>query len=890
LVATAGRAVILHPDGEVEDHDRTSLKRRLRDLPPPIVCHARATARRLEATPFVAYDVLELFAFVRPAQFCVPTPRGLAAAMGLGLPHSLEDQALALPAVAAALLEELRAAASPDAAAIARTMADAGWVWGAVAGLALGHVRPGGHGLAIWRGLGETSDHAPPAPPGHLPVLPAEARLRLEQLLGPMAEVRAPQADYAAAIAHAFTPRDQTDGPQLVLAEAGTGVGKTLGYLAPATLWAERNAGPVWVSTYTRNLQHQIDQELDRLYPDPAVKALKVVVRKGRENYLCLLNLEDAVRALPSRPGEALALGLVARWAAASRDGDFSGADFPGWLPEVLGRSRTLGLADRRGECIYSACAHFNSCYIERSVRRAKRADVVIANHALVMVQAALRGDDDTTLPTRLIFDEGHHVFDAADSAFSTALSGVEGEDLRRWLLGAEGGRSRARGLRRRVEDLIGEDQVGQRLLDQASRAARVLPGEGWQRRVADERADGPIEGFLAMIRRQIDARTGDRDDAFGRETDLNPTLPGLVEAGLTAADALEGLRAPLAALRQLLLARLEDDEAEEMETAERLRIEAIGRSLQRRAVLPLQGWIAMLRDLATETPDHYVDWLASERIDPQTLDYGLYRHWVDPTEPFAHAVVAPAHGIAITSATLTDGAGDPTLDWQAAEERVGAVHLAVPARRLTLASPFDYRAATRVFIVTDVRKDDLGQVASAYRALFKASGGGALGLFTAISRLRAVHARIASDLDAAGLPLYAQHVDGLEVRSLIDIFRAEEDACLLGTDAVRDGVDVPGQALRLIVFDRVPWPRPDILHRARRERFGGRGYDDALARLRLRQAFGRLIRRSADAGVFVLLDPMMPSRLLGAFPPETPVERVGLRQAVEATRGFFAG
>jgi ATP-dependent DNA helicase DinG len=127
-----------------------------------------------------------------------------------------------------------------------------------------------------------------------------------------------------------------------------------------------------------------------------------------------------------------------------------------------------------------------------------------------------------------------------------------------------------------------------------------------------------------------------------------------------------------------------------------------------------------------------------------------------------------------------------------------------------------------------------------------------------------------------------------METASLIDIFRAEADSCLLGTDAVRDGVDVPGRALRLIVFDRVPWPRPTILHRARRKAFGGKDYDDMLTRLKLKQAFGRLVRRADDSGVFVLLDPMMPSRLLGAFPPDVPVARVGLADAVAATRAFF--
>jgi ATP-dependent DNA helicase DinG len=127
-----------------------------------------------------------------------------------------------------------------------------------------------------------------------------------------------------------------------------------------------------------------------------------------------------------------------------------------------------------------------------------------------------------------------------------------------------------------------------------------------------------------------------------------------------------------------------------------------------------------------------------------------------------------------------------------------------------------------------------------------------------------------------------------MNTATLIDIFRGEEDACLLGTDAVRDGVDVPGRALRLMVFDRVPWPRPDILHKARKEHFGGTEYEDQLTRLKLKQAFGRLIRRADDRGVFVLLDKAMPSRLLTAFPEGVAVARVGLREAIETTAEFL--
>ncbi|HEV2162812.1 MAG TPA: helicase C-terminal domain-containing protein, partial [Stellaceae bacterium] len=299
-------------------------------------------------------------------------------------------------------------------------------------------------------------------------------------------------------------------------------------------------------------------------------------------------------------------------------------------------------------------------------------------------------------------------------------------------------------------------------------------------------------------------------------------------------------------------------------------------------------GWRRMVEELEREPPGEFVDWLAVERADGNAVDVGMYRHFTDPTRPFTEFVVAPSHGALVTSATLTDGSGDAEADWLGAEARTGARHLKAPAMRARVKSPFDYPAQTRVFIVNDIDRNDVDQIAAAYRELIVASGGGALGLFTAIQRLRAVHKRIAAPLEAAGLALLAQHVDAMDTATLVDIFRAEEDSSLLGTDAVRDGVDVPGRSLRLIVFDRVPWPRPDILHRARKALFGGAAYDDSITRLRLKQAFGRLVRRSTDHGVFVLLDRAMPSRLLGAFPEGVTVARIGLKDTIAATAEFL--
>jgi ATP-dependent DNA helicase DinG len=838
--------------------------------------------------------------------------RGLCEALDL----ACDDELAALPKIAAALLaelEDLAALASPDLKDTALTMARGDWPWGAEVLQALGigeqakKPRPSA-GLDVWRLLPNWEEPPPATPPGSEPVEPREARLRLAQMVsaGPnIAEARPTQSDYASAASEAFAPREEEDKPNVVLVEAGTGVGKTLGYVAPASLWAEKNGAPVWIATYTRNLQRQIDNELDRLHRDSAEKRRRVVIRKGRENYLCLLNFQEAVMRTGLLPENAVGLGLLARWALASRDGDMIGGDLPAWLLDLLGRGRISRLADRRGECIYSACEHYRKCFVERTIRRARTADIVIANHALVMVQAAMGGLDDATRPTRYVFDEGHHLFDAADGAFGAHLSGVECSDLRRWILGAEGRRgSRARGLERRIQDLLGEDVEALNALRRLLDLSRRLPSPNWQTRLADGTVMGPAEEFLALVRQQVRARAAGEDQGFGQECDIRPLNPGLIEAADKLADLFEAMLAPVRRLRQSLKTKLES-EADKLDSGQRGRIEGVARSLTNRCEVTLEAWRGMLRGLHNEADPAFVDWFGVERAFNREADVGMYRHYLDPTEPFVNSVIKPAHGAVITSATLRDSLGvpqpandeaqDALADWTAAEARTGTKHLLAPAMRAAMASPFDYPAATKVLIVRDVKRDDTDQVAAAYRELFMAAGGGALGLFTAIGRLRAVHQRIAPALEEAGLPLYAQHVGGMDAATLVDIFRAEEHSCLLGTDAVRDGVDVPGRSLRLIVFDRVPWPRPDILHRARKAAWkaagaGANAYDDMLARLRLKQAYGRLIRRADDRGVFVMLDSRLPSRLLGAFPAGVSIERVGLAEAVQAVGQFLGG
>ena len=861
-----------------------------------VVAYAAFVAGRLRTAPSKPlFDVLELFAFARPGTPCVPSPLGVARALGLPLPEDASAQALTLHFAASRLLSEL--ADKTDAErkqlqALTQVLARAGWRWAPLVIEAIGQGEASlslTAGLDVWRTLPQWEDQAPPQKPGSSPVAPDEVEPRLAQLIGIGGETRREQVAYAEASTYAFGPREQAGAPKIALIEAGTGIGKTLGYLAPASLWAERNGPGLWLSTYTRNLQRQLMQELARLYPDPAEREEKAVVRKGRENYLCLLNFEDAVKRTALAPGQrSVALALIARWASATPDGDISGAGFPAFL---AGTFPVGEITDRRGECIYSACPHYRSCFVERAIRRSRRAPIVVANHALVIAQAARdwqSTDETTDVPerrVRYVFDEGHHLFDAADSGFAAHLTGSEMTELRRWIRGSEGrARSRMRGLEERLKDLVEADDIARSALSEAQAAAGALAGDGWASRIGSAATRGPGELFLAEVHRHVHARSSDMDAFYSLEADTHPASPELIAAARRLASSLKDIAAPLRGLAHRLRARL-DDKSSELDTHTRARIEAAARGLDRRAKIILPAWIGMLDSLDSgERDNEFVDWFEIERDDGRDADVGLLRHWIDPTIPLTSEVIAPAHGALITSATLRDAEGD---DWQSAEVRTGANHLPEPPRRASFGSPFRYDEQSRIFIVRDVARRDPAALAAACRELFLAAGGGALGLFTSVRMLRAVESRISAPLADAGLTLFAQHVDRLDTGALVDLFRAEENACLLGTDALRDGVDVPGRSLRLVVFDKVPWPRPTILHRARRERFG-RSYDDLLARLRLKQAFGRLVRSRTDKGCFVILESATPSRLLSAFPADAPIKRCGLAEAIADIRGFL--
>jgi ATP-dependent DNA helicase DinG len=911
-----GHVAVLTDEGEIITHrlsDRMPMAAIIKQSA-VLTCHAPWVASKLELASLPQFDILELFAFCRPAQFITPTLNGLAGALNIEKPADIDDMPFSLIEIAQALLAELTHLDAPEKAqclsiATAMTRQGHGWAWGSYVMAALGgqydeHTPTNPkRDMDVFENLPEWAEDAPPPPHSFKDISGDETRDYLQTLLnrrnerGQASQVRAQQQNYATRIANNLAPKTNSDSPNLLIAKAGTGIGKTYGYLAPAQLWTEKNEGRITVSTYTKNLQRQIEQDLDILYPDSDERSRKAVIQKGRENYLCLLNLEDLISAsaLAQNPKTIIAAGIMARWVMATNDGDLTGNSFPGWLSGLLGTQNTLALADRRGECIFAACDHYHKCFIERMNRKAKRARIVINNHALTMIRAATESSDAVT--PFIVFDEAHHLFHAADSAYGANFTGMDTADLRRWIVGPEDerrkgrvGNARGRGLRKRLEGLVDEDtpafmDIGKILIA----AKESLPAPAWRKRVFHHDPFGDIEKFLSSVAAHVNTRAKGANGPYSIECDVFPVSDNFIETAKNAHKALKKLRVPLADLVENLKAMMED-KADDLDKDTLARLDSLSASIERRSTMMVAAWMNMLETLIDQkTTDDMVDWFEIARIDGKNYDCGFMRRYKNPMEPLGNSLRDTAQGIVMTSATLKSQNNDDANDWQSTFQLLGTNHLTNAApESIDLPSPFQYDQQSKIIVVTDVDKNNGIAVANAYKAIFEASKGGGLGLFTSINRLKQVHKSISDTLERQSISLYAQHHDNIDIGTLTDMFREDDNACLLGTDAVRDGIDVSGRSLRCMVFDRVPWPRPTILHRERRKIFGGRAYDENQTRLKLKQAFGRLIRSENDKGVFVMLDGAMPTRLCDAFPNGVNIERIPLKDAIKVIKEFM--
>jgi len=595
----------------------------------------------------------------------------------------------------------------------------------------------------------------------------------------PAFQPRPSQQRLAEAVAHAFEQRE------VLLAEAGTGTGKTYAYLVPALLSGLKTI----VSTGTRALQDQLyHRDLPRVR-DALGTGLKTALLKGRANYLCRYRLEKAKGEPRFASREQVAqFQRVVAWSGRTRMGDLAEIDA---LPED---SPLIPLVTSTAEnCLGSECPMWGDCFVVQARQRAQAADIVVVNHHLLLADLALKQEGfGEILPGAQAFvvDEAHQLPELAAQFFGEGLGARPLVELARDAL-AEC---------KDVQGSLALMQQPSQMLEQATRVLRAamenLPARGTRQRAMHD--GGVREGFDELA------------EALAR---ISAALDSLREAS----PGFDGCHARA----QDFLARLE-------------------------------RWRAV-RDYDDEfaAPDDDVRWY---ELSPR--GFRLQRTPLDVSGPLrAHRERSQASWV-FTSATLAvEGSFDHVATRLGLDQPV----------TLLEPSPFDWATQALCYLPPNLpepmSRDYNGALVRALRPVLEASNGRAFVLFASHRALR----EAAESLRDGPWPLFVQGDAPRHV--LLQRFRESGHGVLLGAASFREGVDVVGAALSVVVIDKLPFAAPDDpVFEARLDairRAGGNPFRDEQlpqAVIALKQGAGRLIRSETDRGVLVLCDP----RLLG--------------------------
>lgn len=697
------------------------------------------------------------------------------------------------------------------------------------------------------------------------------------------------------------------------LVEAGTGTGKSLAYLVPAAGWALQNRERTIVSTNTINLQQQLVSNDLPLAQEVLGEPVKWALFKGRGNYVSIRRARLAAKSAGAlfADGENADLDAIVKWIEKTREG--SKSDIPATpAPEVWNEVKS-----DKDACQGDKCPHYQECFYYRARRNAADADVVIVNHALFFSDLNIRiaagnFDDTVVLPSyrRVIFDEAHHLDEAATKALTTEVA-------RRGVLALL---SRLHSTRRNAG-----------LLPSAAAALRERGGEleaELRPRVTEhavaavELARERTEEFFDALRAWTESRA-DRDDRIrlpagrGQEPADDPRTR----------TALDNLLAALGAASQEL-----NRICERMDNEEGLGADLAGRVLDLRSSadrLAAAGADLGRCLLPGETEDvEWVRWI--ERARPRRggmPDAKVGSAPVSAGPLLQEHLFGRVDAAVLTSATMAVGGSfDHFRDWTglqgdwaglqgdrtSLQDRAGLQGDRASVREEVVASPFDYREQAVLKVCAGaggagLRTGHAGagkwremsgpEVARVLHGLAELAGGGVMALFTSHRALRAA-AEAFRGLAGARWPVF---VHGERPRdALVRDFASAQNGILLGTQSFWEGVDVPGPALRALVIHRLPFRPPnDPVAKARKEAIEERGgnafhdYDVPVAALRLKQGVGRLIRARSDRGAVLLLDDRVRTKsygraILDALPP-MPVES-GEWPAIEAQlREFYA-
>ena len=616
----------------------------------------------------------------------------------------------------------------------------------------------------------------------------------------------------------------------LVAAEAGTGVGKSFAYLLPSLSYAAANEERIVISTATITLQEQLYRKDIPLVTAGLKKNIKTVLIKGRGNYLCRRRLEDALREPSLDDDERQQTEDIARWAENTGNGSRSDLTF---MPAESLWSRVNSEADT---CMNMRCPQRERCFVMLLRREASDARILVVNHHLLFADLAARRDGagyDTAvvLPPyrRVIIDEAHTVEDSATSFFSREFSRL--------------------GIYRQLGRLYRRRGASRRGL--FPRIVSLLPG------TMEELYDR-IEEALEKIRNAADSLDESALGLCGGEGvfRLTPQRDGAIKAQLSPEFA--SLRKSLNSLASFVRELLEEVPEEAKDESEVWEV----RSVLRR--LDTVGSVCSSFIEYQENP-YDVMWIERRSGKPGgsfgDTPWAVFTVTpVDVAPSLKEALFQPNKTVVCVSAPLTVGT---TFEYW--KSRAG-LNLIEEREILTgvFPSPFPYDSKVLLAVPQDAplpTEPGYGVfVDTAAAALAEISGGSALVLFTSYNALKSAHEAALPVLQKLGIRVLKQGDD--DRNRLLSSFLEDKSSVLFATDSFWEGVDAPGDTLRLVILCRLPFKSPsDPVFQARCEAIENQGENSFMnlslpeAVMKFKQGFGRLMRRSSDHGVVVVLD-----------------------------------
>lgn len=652
-------------------------------------------------------------------------------------------------------------------------------------------------------------------------------------------EPRPEQVELAHAVASALC-----DGQALV-AEAGTGVGKSLGYLVPAALFAWRNATPVIIATRTKNLQAQLFEKDVPTLVRALGLPLSVALVKGRGDYLCLRRLATVVEQAADDGDAHDRLGALylARFGECSTDGDLERVS--GWM---LRRVPSLGRLVDDVRCEHGPsgrrCRFGTRCFYPKLARRVAGAHLLIANHALALAWPRAFFE-----PTCVVFDEGHDLPDSATEAFGIEVSEGQARFTLSRLLGRKRGAGAAAEVRR-AEQKSGVPLLGIR--------------EHVEKTTADAMALlARMDAWSVILAPLFAGASSAEDGDFRRLVRLEPPIresPAFVAFAAEARAWNAEYRAIAVALSELA-ERLEASGLEERDASGSLAELRFDFGLAAERV----DSVATALDAILDGSDRHVAWL-EQRGAGMRSSIALRMVPVEIGAEVRMRVLERLHATVLTSATLSTGGDFGFFRSQVGLDEFDAARRPAP---LQLGSPFDYARQLRFVLPLSIGDPLARDATTAARAIAKvafamavALDGRTLVLFNARSRMLRVADALRAPLAREGIEVLCPGVDGSTAR-VLERFRNTDRAVLLGARSFWEGVDAPGARIKCVIQERIPFESPgDPVHAARcealdrRGRSGFRDYSLPRALLRIRQGAGRIVRGPTDSGVVVLLDP----------------------------------